>query len=169
MNLRGCDGEFAGATVKESSMGISGMKRVRKLRIHWPIERQTLSRLAVGDTAVFDDDPRLAGLLASLRDMPEVGNFGIYRNVFESGLGFEGFTVGEGANPTLGTVGGRTVSPTFLLTTYLDADLPDEAVGAIVQSIIDIHPWEVPVLEVSEPLNISASAPANVLAQGARS
>ena len=155
-------------------MGISGMKQVRKLRIHWPIERQTLSRLATGDTSVFDDDPRMAALLASLRDIPELGDFGVYRNVFESGLGFEGFTVGEGANPTLGTIGERTVSPTFLLTTYVDADLPDDALSAIVQSIINIHPWEVPVLEVSEPLNISATAPtvtepSRVLVQGAHS
>ncbi|WP_309105980.1 hypothetical protein [Arthrobacter sp.] len=136
-------------------MGISGMKRVRKLRIHWPIEREILARLAAGETQVFEEDPRMAAFLAALREMPELGDFGMYHHVFESGLGFEGFTVGEGANPTMGTVGERSVSPTFLLTTYIDADLSDDAVGRIVERVVAIHPWEVPVLEVSEALNIS--------------
>ncbi|WP_458112749.1 hypothetical protein M1D88_00860 [Arthrobacter sp. R1-13] len=145
-------------------MGISGMKRVRKLRIHWPIEREILARLAAGETQVFEEDPRMAAFLAVLREMPELGDFGMYHHVFESGLGFEGFTVGEGANPTMGTVGERSVSPTFLLTTYIDADLSDDAVGRIVERVVAIHPWEVPVLEVSEALNISTFVTGRVAA-----
>ncbi len=132
-----------------------GMKRMRKLRVHWPVDGATLARLAAGDADVFEQDPGLASLLAALRGKPELGDFGVYRHVFESSIGFEGFTVAPGANPTLGNVGGSSVSPTFVLTSYFDAGMPAAAVELLLQTIMDIHPWEVPVLEVSDPVSIS--------------
>jgi hypothetical protein len=94
------------------------MKSVRKLRVHWPIASATFSRLAKGDAEAFEDEAGIAALLQALSESPDLGNFGNYRHVFESGLGFEGFTCTEGANPTLGQVGQRTISPTFVFTTY---------------------------------------------------
>lgn len=142
-------------------MDIFGMKRVRKLRVHWPVNGATLARLTAGDVRVFEEDPSLALLLAALAEKPELGDFGIYRHVFESSFGFEGFTVAPGANPTLGSVGGSSVSPTFVLTSYFDAGMPAAAVENLLQTIMDIHPWEVPVLEVSDPVSISTGRTAD--------
>jgi hypothetical protein len=131
------------------------MKAVRKLRVHWPIAPETFSRLARGDAEAFKDEAGIAALLQALSDSPELGDFGNYRHVFESGLGFEGFTCTEGANPTLGKVGHGTISPTFVFTTYFDAALDDPAVERFLQHIVDIHPWEVPVIELTGPISVS--------------
>ena len=134
------------------------MKSVRKLRVHWPIASETFSRLAKGDAEAFKDEAGIAALLQALSESPDLGDFGNYRHVFESGLGFEGFTCTEGANPTLGQVGQRTISPTLVFTTYFDAALDDAAVERFLQRIVDIHPWEVPVIELTGPVSVSSTA-----------
>jgi hypothetical protein len=134
------------------------MKAVRKLRVHWPIASETFSRLAKGDAEALKDEAGIAALLQTLSESPDLGDFGSYRHVFESGVGFEGFTCTEGANPTLGTVGQETISPTFVFTTYFDAALDDAAVQRFLQHIVDIHPWEVPVIELTGPISVSNTA-----------
>ncbi|WP_223942704.1 hypothetical protein [Arthrobacter sp. StoSoilB22] len=134
------------------------LKPVRKLRIHWPIPAETMTRLAGGDLSALERDAGISSLLQALTESPELGGFGNYHHVFESSAGYEGFTVAEGANPTLGSVGQRTISPTFVFTSYFDDSLEDDAVHQLVQRIVDIHPWEVPVIEVSGPLSVSSSS-----------
>ncbi|MEI2277712.1 hypothetical protein [Paenarthrobacter ilicis] len=134
------------------------LKPVRKIRIHWPIPLETMTQLAGGNLAALEEDAGIASLLQTLGESPEVGGFGNYHHVFESSAGFEGFTVAEGANPTLGRVGQRTISPTFVFTSYFDDTLDDAEVQRLVQRIVDIHPWEVPVIEVSGPLSVSSSS-----------
>ncbi|MET3932857.1 hypothetical protein [Arthrobacter sp. OAP107] len=145
------------------------MKAVRKLRVHWPIDGETFSRLAKGEAAAFEDDQGIAALLRALAASAELGDFGNYRHVFESGLGFEGFTVAEGANPTLGQVGLQTFSPTFVFTTYFDAALDNAAVDKFTRRLVEIHPWEVPVIELSAPISVSGTAPAATYGIGAAS
>jgi hypothetical protein len=144
------------------------MKSVRKLRVHWPIDSAAFARLAMGETEVFQEDQSVVALLRAVTDSPELGDFGNYRHVFESGIGFEGFTVTAGANPTLGHVGQRTISPTFVLTTYFDAALDDAAVESFVRRLVEIHPWEVPVIELSGNLSVSGGLLSDVCADGAR-
>ncbi|MEV7607679.1 hypothetical protein AB0N65_19780 [Paenarthrobacter sp. NPDC089322] len=134
------------------------LKPVRKLRIHWPIPVETMTRLGQGELSALESDAGIASLLEALKASPELGGFGNYHHVFESSAGFEGFTVAEGANPTLGNVGQRTISPTFVFTSYFDAALEEATVRKLVQRIVEIHPWEVPVIEVSGPLSVSSSA-----------
>jgi hypothetical protein len=135
-----------------------GMRSVRKLRVHWPIAAVSLRHLVEGDLEVLKADPGLASLFDTLESCPELGDFGNYRHVFESSLGFEGFTASAAANPTFGRAGERTLSPTFVLTTYLDADLSEEAVGRLLERMIEVHPWEVPVIELSDPVRVSTAA-----------
>ncbi|CAI3791054.1 hypothetical protein NKCBBBOE_00193 [Pseudarthrobacter sp. MM222] len=145
------------------------MKSVRKMRVHWPIVAESFSRLAKGDVEAFREEAGIAALLQALSDSPDLGDFGNYRHVFESGLGFEGFTCTEGANPTLGQVGQRTISPTFVFTTYFDAALEDAAVERFLQHIVDIHPWEVPVIELTGPISVSSTALPAIQVSGAAS
>ncbi len=135
-----------------------GMRSVRKLRVHWPIAAVSLRQLVEGDLEVLKADPGLASLFDTLESCPELGDFGNYRHVFESSLGFEGFTASPAANPTFGRAGERTLSPTFVLTTYLDADLSEEAVSRLLGRMIEVHPWEVPVIELSDPVRVSTAA-----------
>ncbi|MCD5342650.1 hypothetical protein LR392_10495 [Arthrobacter sp. AK04] len=131
---------------------------VRKLRVHWPISSSTFGQLSKGEPDAFRDDPGIAHLLQALAEFRELGDFGNYKHVFESSLGFEGFTTAEGANPTLGRVGEQTLSPTFVFTTYFDASLGDAAVERFMRRLVDIHPWEVPVIEVTGPVSVSSTA-----------
>lgn len=145
------------------------MKSVRKLRVHWPIAPESFSRLAKGGVEAFEDEAGIVALLQALSESPDLGDFGNYRHVFESALGFEGFTCTEGANPTLGQVGQRTISPTLVFTTYFDAALDDAAVERCLQHIVEIHPWEVPVIELTGPISVSSTALPAVLESEAAS
>lgn len=145
------------------------MKSVRKLRVHWPIASESFSRLANGDLDAFQDEAGIMALLQALSESPDLGDFGSYRHVFESGLGFEGFTCTERANPTFGQVGQRTISPTLVFTTYFDPALDNTAVERFLQLIVDIHPWEVPVIELTEPISVSSTALPAVLESEATS
>lgn len=145
------------------------MKSVRKLRVHWPIASDTYSKLTKGDAVGFREDEGIVELFRVLAESPELGDFGNYRHVFEAGVGFEGFTVTEGANPTLGQVGQQTISPTFVFTTYFDAALDQCAVQTFLDRIVEIHPWEVPVIELSGVVSVSGTAPATVYEREAAS
>lgn len=134
------------------------MKAARKLRVHWPISAQTFHRAAGGDLDALSEDEGVASLLQAVEQFQDLGDFGNYKHVFESTVGFEGFTCAQGATPTLGVVGERTISPTFVFTTYFDAMLPDDAVEGFMQQLAGIHPWELPVIELTGPVTIAAHA-----------
>jgi hypothetical protein len=132
------------------------MRAARKLRVHWPISAATFSRVAGGDLGALAEDEGVASLLQAVEQFQDLGDFGNYKHVFESTVGFEGFTCAQGATPTLGTVGERTISPTFVFTTYFDAQLSDDAVEEFMHQLASIHPWELPVIELTGPVTIAA-------------
>ncbi|NYD77887.1 hypothetical protein [Arthrobacter cupressi] len=134
------------------------MKPARKLRVHWPISAETFHRAAGGDLDALSEDEGVASLLKAVEQFQDLGDFGNYKHVFESTVGFEGFTCAAGATPTLGVVGERTISPTFVFTTYFDAMLPDDAVEGFMHQLAGIHPWELPVIELTGPVTIAAHA-----------
>jgi hypothetical protein len=134
------------------------MNSVRKLRVHWPISAETFAQIAAGETEVLKQDKGLSTLLQAVEQFQDLGDFGNYKHVFESGVGFEGFTCAAGAAPTLGEVGKQTFSPTFVYTTYFNAALEDAIVEQFLSRIVDIHPWELPVIELTGPVSVAASA-----------
>ncbi|MGN8129752.1 hypothetical protein [Paenarthrobacter sp. 22069] len=133
------------------------LNSVRKLRVHWPISAETFGRIAAGDATAVRQDPGLAELLHTVEQFPDLGDFGNYKHVFESGIGFEGFSCGEGASPTLGRVGEQTISPTFVFTTYFDAGVDRAVLERAMQELVAIHPWELPVIEVTGPLSVAGA------------
>ncbi|MXP09022.1 hypothetical protein [Pseudoblastomonas halimionae] len=54
------------------------------------------------------------------------------------------------ASPTLGEAGAASVSPTAVLTIYIPSEAPQDKVTRAIDAILAAHPWEVPVIEVSE-------------------
>jgi hypothetical protein len=108
---------------------------------------ETFAALIAGQEAALEADPAAAAVLAAIR-AAGLGDFGRYAGVVEAALGIEIFTPTSEAQPALGHAGATSHSPTVILTSWADADAPglDEAVAAIAAA----HPWEVPVIELSE-------------------
>ena len=126
------------------------LRLVRAVRIHCPIAPETFAALAKGQLGVIETDPVAAAILAMIRQDNELGDFGLYRNVFEISLGLEGFTPTPAASPTLGAADANTLSPTAVITTYVAAEVPDARLSALLAELAGRHPWQIPVIEIGE-------------------
>ncbi|MFK0110137.1 hypothetical protein [Streptomyces sp. NPDC091217] len=133
-------------------------RTVRAIKVHWPVPAKTLAACAAGDLDALRAEESFAPLLRVLETSPELGDFGVYGDVFEVALGVESFTVRTGARPTLGSVGGRFLSSTLAVTTYVDAAAGDDELALLLARLTDVHPWEVPVIELSAPLDLVTRA-----------
>ncbi|WP_294243222.1 hypothetical protein [uncultured Sphingomonas sp.] len=129
---------------------MSESRWVRDIRVYCPVAPATLAALMAGEAIAVEDDPTAATLLAILRT-PPLGDFGRYREVVELALGYEGFRPGAGAVPTLGAVGQASWSPTVILTAIYDAEAD---ISALADALLAAHPWDVPVIAVSEPYRL---------------
>ena len=127
-----------------------GSRWIRDIRVYCPVAGSTLASLIAGDPGAVERDPTAAALLAILRT-PPLGDFGRYREVVELTIGYEGFRPGEGAVPTLGTIGTASWSPTVILTAIYDAEAD---VDALAGRLLAAHPWDVPVITVGEPYRL---------------
>lgn len=122
-------------------------RRAVAVRIHCPVAPETLAAMQSGDGGALERDVTARALLAIIRGDNPLGRFGPYHGVVEIGLGWESFTPSPDAAPTLGHAGETTLSPTVILTTYADRDADiDDALAALMTA----HPWEVPVIQVTE-------------------
>lgn len=125
-------------------------RTVRAVRIHVPVAAETLAALLGGDSAAMERDPVLSAMLAIVRAQPALGDFGLYNGVAEIALGWETFTPGPAAAPTLGAADETSFSPTVTLTTWIRAEAAEPEVEAALTALMAAHPWEVPVIEVTE-------------------
>jgi hypothetical protein len=103
-----------------------------------------------GDFDAIERDPVAARMLAIIRADNPLGDFGRYRSVFEMSFGLEGFTPTADAAPTLGQVGTHALSPTAVITTYLDVQAEPAALDEFIGLLAAAHPWETPVIEVAK-------------------
>ena len=126
------------------------LRKVWAIRIAWPVSSAVLLRLLAGDTAALDCQDGLANLYAILNDDNPLGDFGAYQAVAEVTPGWELFRPGDGSSPTRGTVGQREISPSLMVTVHVPGDAPQAAVNAAIAQLLAAHPWEIPVIEVSE-------------------
>lgn len=126
------------------------MRAVKALRVFCPIEAHTLRAMLTGDASAMERDPTLSRMLNVIRSGSPLGDFGIYKSVVEIAPGWELFTSAEDAEPTLGEVGSTTTSPTAVLIIYIPLEAPREAVDHAIGALVEAHPWEIPVIELSE-------------------
>ena len=145
-------------TTTPPAKGTVRRRSVRTIKVYWPVSSATLAAAAAGGIEALRDDDSFAALLRVLESTPEIGDFGLYDDVFEVGFGAEGFTTRPGAAPALGTVGGRSLSPTLAFTSYIDAAASDDELSRVLARITDAHPWEIPVIELSAPLELISRA-----------
>ncbi|SEI02874.1 MULTISPECIES: hypothetical protein [unclassified Leifsonia] len=130
--------------------------RRHKLRVHWPVSAETFESLVASAGAAYLSED-LRPLRNVIETTSELGDFGAYTDVVEMSLGVETFLVGDSANATLGARGERCVSPTLVVTTYLSAGLSAARVDQVISEFVSAHPWEVPVIELSETVELVTS------------
>jgi hypothetical protein len=126
------------------------IRPVRFLRIYCPVEPATFDALLAGRIEAVEDDPVARRILGVIRGANPLGDFGLYNGVVEISLGWESFKPAANARPARGTPGAVTLSPTIVLTTYFDAQTSDETLQPVLAQIMDVHPWEVPVIELGD-------------------
>ena len=134
-------------------------RSARRIRIHCPVARATLAALLAADPEAIERDPASAAMLAIIRADNPLGDFGLYRGVFEVAFGLEGFIPTAAARPTLGGAGAAALSPTVIITTYAAADADPGAVDAAIEALVRAHPWEIPVIELAD-VELATVAPA---------
>lgn len=120
-----------------------------RVTIFCPVSRETLAAAIGGDVAALERDASAAPILGYLARSAHFGNFGQYAGVCETLLGVELFTPMAGAAPTLGRAEERTQSATVAISSYVAADVSSAALDTLVAELADLHPWEIPVIEVA--------------------
>ena len=118
------------------------------VRIHVPVATETLAAMLAGDGAAAERDPTLAAILGVIREDNPLGDFGLYKGVFELSSGWESFQPGADAQPTLGEAGQMMLSPTAVVAVHAPCLPEDTGFAAALDRIVEIHPWEVPVIEI---------------------
>jgi hypothetical protein len=130
--------------------GVNSVRRARKVRVHCPLAQSTFSALLGGDSQAIERDPTAAKMLAIIRGDNPLGDFADYQGVVEISLGLESFVPTATAAPTLGLAGTPAISPTAILTTYVDEGADPELIRAALRQLAMAHPWETPVIEFDE-------------------
>jgi hypothetical protein len=125
-------------------------RRAHKVRVHCPLAQSTFAALLAGDGQAIERDPTAAKMLAIIRADNPLGDFGAYTGVVEISFGLESFVPTAAATPTLGAAGTPAISPTAILTTYVDEAADPELVRAALRALAMAHPWETPVIEFDE-------------------
>ena len=131
------------------------MRAAFKVLVHCPVSRDTFAALLRGELAAVETDVNAAAVLAVIRGANPLGDFDLYRGVFEVSLGLEGFTATNRATPTAGAAGANTLSPTVIITIYIDAAADQALVHDALRQLMNAHPWETPVIEFDDrPTNL---------------
>ncbi|MDE2436612.1 MAG: hypothetical protein KGM49_10165 [Sphingomonadales bacterium] len=129
---------------------MAARRKVRVLRLSWPVQDETHAALLGGDAAALDRDPWFARLLKLLRADNPLGDFGIYRAVAEVTPCWELFSPSPKASPTRGEPGQSQVSTNLMVTIHLPGQTPEDEVDALLDALVAQHPWEIPVIELAE-------------------
>lgn len=125
-------------------------RSAKAIKIYCPVDHATFKLVREGRLYGIDQRSALAAIMAVVRADNPLGDFGIYKSVMEVSSGWELFTPGYDAKPTLGEPGTATASPTVVLTIYLPSDAAPDAMSAAMTAILAAHPWETPVIELSD-------------------
>lgn len=125
-------------------------RKVRILRLSWPVEATTFAALMRDGPGVLETDPWFSRLLVHLRAVNPLGDFGQYQAVAEVAPCWELFKPASGAQPTLGKPGQPQVSTNLMVTIHVPAETDEAVLEMLLDALLDEHPWEVPVIELGE-------------------
>lgn len=126
------------------------MEKFWRITVHVPIlgspERAITTRLDV------QESKELAAVLEAIKRVPEIGRVGKYDGVYELSIGFEGYLPREGAAPHYGSIGEHSRICSVAITTYVRRATDHNILNQMVDAIRRFHPWEHPIVEVTECL-----------------
>jgi hypothetical protein len=125
-------------------------RKVRILRLSWPVEAATFAALMREGPGVLETDPWFSRLLLQLRAVNPLGDFGQYQAVAEVAPCWELFKPAPEAQPTLGEPGLPQVSTNLMVTIHVPAETDQAVLETLLDALLAEHPWEVPVIEISE-------------------
>jgi hypothetical protein len=122
---------------------------IKLIKTYLPIKIERLSDLQMDQAALCEACPSLKSVMELIKQSSPIGRIGKYDGVFEFNLGFEAFTPTLGARPTLGKIGHDIITPCLELQTYVLPEVPDGIVEKFLLELERIHPWEVPIIQLS--------------------
>jgi hypothetical protein len=129
---------------------MTALRRFWKLKIYLPVREGLPQRPSVHEFAGVLKD--IAPVLNAIKSVTGVGSVGNYDNVQEIAFGFEGYRARAGALPQLGAIGESVLVRNAALVTYLDQNCGDGVLQELVTRIAAAHPWEHPVIEITDCL-----------------
>lgn len=118
------------------------------IKIHVPC--QSMPNLPLVWHEVEKACPALSDILDYLAQAHPFARLGKYDGNFELEIGFEGFTPRVGSNPTHGQADVKSRLPSITLTTFVTERVTDSLLADFITEIRKRHPWEHPVIIVSE-------------------
>ena len=87
---------------------------------------------------------------ASIHSIRGVGEVGDYKEIYELDFGFEGYRPTVLAAPRYGRPGEEIILGKVAFTTYLAQTCQEEVLNQLIAAIKLVHPWEHPVIELTE-------------------
>lgn len=130
-------------------------RAVQSLKVHCPVDRRTLVALSAEQIPIIEAGSALAKILDIVKGQEALGDFGLYKSVVELSAGWEIFTPTPDAKPTLGSADSMSISATAILTIYIPEEVSPTIVSEAIDAIMEAHPWEVPVIEISHALVVT--------------
>jgi len=125
------------------------MHPVRIVKTYLPIVDATIFAHPITDVDVFQACPSLRRVIDLIQCSSPIGKIGNYDGVYEFNLGFEGFTPRYGAKPRIGSLNSAIVTPCIELQTYAELSVPPDLLHNFLLNLERIHPWEVPIIQIS--------------------
>ncbi len=89
-------------------------------------------------------------ILALIQASAPIGRLGQYDGVVEISPGFEGFVPRMGSKPRHGASGKFSTVPSLSVLTFAPLDTPPPALERFLQQVIELHPWEHPIIQVEK-------------------
>lgn len=129
---------------------MAARRKVRVLRLSWPVEPATFVSVLAGKADALDHDPFFSRLLVLLHADNPLGDFGLYKSVAEVSPCLELFQPQGDAKPAHGRPGQSEVSTNLMVTIHVDSAVAGQDFEALLDQLVASHPWEVPVIEISE-------------------
>ena len=101
-----------------------------------------------------EDEAALAKIIELMKDYIPVGRVGTYDGVYALQENTEGYCPGEESNPAYGQRGQSVQCPGRVLTTYAPEDIEKSVLQDFISHVVEIHPWEHPLIEVYDKLGV---------------
>jgi hypothetical protein len=124
------------------------------LKAFWKIKIYVPNILSPESRAIEEISQKTARvsskIITAIRSIPGAGEVGKYSGLYEVDVGFEGYQPEKGASPRYGKIGEGAIIGKSTIITYLDRVRGERVLDDLVNAIVNAHPWEHPVIEITD-------------------